>query len=164
MSSAVRNRYCVQVSPNTFWPCRRARRITSTPSAVDTWKIITGWSRKSAKQMSRLIASTSPMRGWLTRVKLGRPIAAGEQALSHPGDHAVVLGMDADQGAVLARRHQHVEQLLVVEPDLVVGHEHLQRPVTFADELRQRGERGWSRIGDDHVEGVVDDRALRASA
>ena len=47
------NRYCGQVSANTFRPRPRARRMTSTPSAVETWKIMIGWSMNSANVMRR---------------------------------------------------------------------------------------------------------------
>ena len=65
------NRYCGQVSANTFKPRPRAWRITSTPSAVETWKIMIGWSMSSAKAMRRVKASASQPRGWLTVWYLG---------------------------------------------------------------------------------------------
>ena len=49
------------------------------------------------------------------RVEFRRDIAFLEQASAHPGDHAVVLGMDADQRPALPCRQQHVEQRLVVD-------------------------------------------------
>ncbi len=69
--------------------------------------------------------------------------------------------MHADEGAVVARRLQHVEHLLVVELDAIVGHEDLDRGVPFLDQLRDVGlECSLVGIGQDHVKGVVDDRAF----
>ena len=65
------NRYCGQVSANTLRPRPRALRITATPSAVETWKTMIGWSMSSAKVMSRLMASASEPRGWLMVWYLG---------------------------------------------------------------------------------------------
>ena len=94
-----------------------------------------------------------------------RRVAALDEALPHPGDHAVVLGMDADERPVLARRDEHVEQRLVVDLEAVVGHEHLDRGVPGADQRRQMLPDGrLGRVGDDHVEGIVDDRALAGEA
>ena len=60
------NRYCGQVSANTFRPRPRAAPDdVATPSAVETWKIMIGWSISSAKVISRVKASASQPRGWL---------------------------------------------------------------------------------------------------
>ncbi len=64
-------RYCGQVSANTFKPRPRALRITSTPSAVETWKIMIGWSISSANVIRRVKASASQPRGWLMVWYLG---------------------------------------------------------------------------------------------
>src|SRR5215471_9938078 len=106
MSWAVKNKYCGQVSANTLCPCPRARVITSTPSAVETWKIMIGWSRKAANVISRLNAAASPM---AHRVEFRRRVAALHQPLADPRDHAVVLGMHAHERAVLLGGGEHVE-------------------------------------------------------
>ena len=64
-------------------------------------------------------------------------IAAGHQPVGHPGDHAVVLGMGADQGAVPAGDHHHVEHLLVEEAYAIIGHEDLDRAVPGFDQTGQ---------------------------
>ena len=61
-----------------------------------------------------------------------RAVAAGEQALAHPADHAVVLGMHADHQAVRARGVEHVQELPVLDAQPVVGQEHLERAVARA--------------------------------
>ena len=90
-------------------------------------------------------------------VEFRRRVAVLEQPLAHPGDHAVVLGMHAHHGAVVARRLQHVEQLLVVDLQPVVGHEHFQRGVAGLDQRRHLLlQHLLARVGQDHVERVVD--------
>jgi len=93
-------------------------------------------------------------------VEFRRGIAVLDQPLAHPRDHAVVLGMHAHHRVVVARGLQHVEQLLVVDLEPVVGHEHLERGVAGLhqrrDFLRQHL---LARVGEDHVEGVIHHRA-----
>ena len=89
-----------------------------------------------------------------------RGVAMRQEALHHPGDHPVVLGMHANHGAALARHGEDVEQLLVLDLQPVVGHEHLERGMPRLDQRRNVFvERLAGRIGDDHVKGVVDDGA-----
>ena len=57
------NRYCGQVSAKIFKPSPRACRITCAPSAVETWKIMIGWSTSAAQAISRWNASGSHTRG-----------------------------------------------------------------------------------------------------
>ena len=65
--------------------------------------------------------------------------------------------MHADHRAVVARRLQHVEQLLVVDLQPVVGHEHFQRGVAGLHQRRHLlRQHLLARIGEDHVERVVD--------
>ena len=72
----------------------------------------------------------------------------------------MVLGMDADQGAMLARRQHQIEQRLVVDLDQIIGHEDLDRGVALPDQLGQvLLDRLLVGIGDDHVESVIDQRA-----
>jgi hypothetical protein len=90
-----------------------------------------------------------------------RGVAALHQALAHPFQQAVILGMDADQRPGRARRHQDVEQLPVIDLHGVIGHEDLDRAMPGADQRRQILRDGLL-VGVRHhqVEGVVDDRAL----
>ena len=69
----------------------------------------------------------------------------------------MVLGVDADHLAVRARGLQHVEELRVLDPQPVVGQEHLERAVPGARQRRQlvRQHLG-ARVAQDHVERVVD--------
>ncbi len=62
----MRKRYCGHVSANTFTPRPRAAWMVAAPSAVETWKIMIGWSISSDMAMRRLKASASEPRGWLT--------------------------------------------------------------------------------------------------
>ena len=107
--------------------------------------------------MSRWNASGSHTRGCEIEWNFGARVAVLEQPLAHPRDHAVVLGMHADHRAVVARRLQHVEQLLVVDLQPVVGHEHLQRGVAGLHQRRHfLRQHLLARVGEDHVERVVD--------
>ena len=57
------------------------------------------------------------------------------------------------------REREHVEHLVVVELEQVVGHVHLERGVAVLDERRKLlAEDLGGGVGDDEVEGVVDDR------
>ena len=73
----------------------------------------------------------------------------------------MVFRMGAQHGAGLARRDENVEQRFVVDLQPVVGHEDLDRGVPLFHQCRDVvRKRFQSRIGDDHVKGIVDDRAL----
>ena len=86
-----------------------------------------------------------------------RTVAAGEQALAHPADHAVILGMHADHQAVRARGVEHVQELPVLDAQPVVGQEHLERAMPRARQGRQLlGQDLGPRVAQDHMEGVVD--------
>ena len=68
--------------------------------------------------------------------------------------------MHAHHRAVVARGLQHVEQLLVVDLQPVVGHEHLERGVAGLHQRRHLlRQHLLARVGEDHVERVVDHRA-----
>ena len=68
--------------------------------------------------------------------------------------------MNEHQRLVLARGHQHVEQLHVVDTQTIVGHEDLKRRMARLDQRRNFvAEYLLARIGEDHVEAVIDDRA-----
>ncbi len=93
------------------------------------------------------------------RVVARRAVAVLEQPRGQPFDHVVVLGMDHDEGALAPRQRQDVEHLVVAELQQVVGHVDLERAVAVADQRRQLlAQHLLARIGDDEVEGVVDDR------
>ena len=78
-----------------------------------------GWSISAAMAIRRLKASASEDARMADGVVFRCGIAARDQPLHHPGDHAVVLGMGADHRAGFARRDQDIEQRLVV--DLAAG-------------------------------------------
>ena len=82
-----------------------------------------------------------------------------EQPVGEPGDHVVVFGMDHDERALAPRQSEDVEHLVVVEAQQVVRHVDLERGVAVADQGRQfLAQHLLRRVGDDQVEGVVDDR------
>ncbi|OIQ65547.1 hypothetical protein GALL_528930 [mine drainage metagenome] len=73
----------------------------------------------------------------------------------------MVLRVGAQHRAGFARRNENIEQRFVVDLQPVVSHEDLDRGVPLLHQRRNilcEGLQG--RIGDDHVEGIVDDRAL----
>ncbi len=71
----------------------------------------------------------------------------------------MVLGVHHDERAVLARRGHHVEDLLVVQPGTLVGHEDLEGAHPRADRLGQvLAQRRLVRVGDDQMKAVVDHR------
>ena len=99
--------------------------------------------------------------GMADRMIFRMGIAAGQKPLHHPGDDTVVLGMGTQHGAGLARRDQNIEQGFVVDLQPVVGHEDLDRAMPLLHQRRNvMGQRFHRRIGDDHMEGVIDHRAL----
>ncbi|KAG1251442.1 hypothetical protein G6F68_012268 [Rhizopus microsporus] len=79
-----------------------------------------------------------------------------------PADHVVVFGVHHGQRALARGDRKHVQQLLVVQLELVVGHEDLERRDAGADQLGQvvvqRLRRG---VRDDQVIAEVDDRFRR---
>ena len=98
-------------------------------------------------------------------VVAGRGVAARQQALDHPADHRVVLGVHRDHRPLArARAPADRQHLLVVEPQQRIGHEQLERGVAVPDQPRQLGHHLLARVGHDHVEGVVDHRLLRPLA
>ena len=95
---------------------------------------------------------------WVRRHMVARrAVATGQQALAHPGDHAVVLGVDADHLAVCARGVEHVEELRVLDAQPIVSEEDLERAVAGPRQRRQLvPQHLWSRVAQDHVERIVD--------
>jgi hypothetical protein len=72
----------------------------------------------------------------------------------------VVFSVNTDESAVVTRRSQHIEKLLVIKLDAVVGHEDLDRGMALLNELRQMCfKRGVVRISQDHMKCVVNDGA-----
>ena len=71
----------------------------------------------------------------------------------------MVLGVHHDERPVAARDRHDVEDLLVGEPQAVVGHIDLERAYALRDRRREIAPQGrLVRVRDDQVEGVVDDR------
>ena len=92
-------------------------------------------------------------------MELGRNMALIDQVMRQPVDHVVVLGVHHDQSAVAPRQRQDVEHLVVADLHRVVGHINLERGVAILDQRRQfLPERLRRGIGDDQVEGIVDNR------
>jgi hypothetical protein len=68
----------------------------------------------------------------------------------------VIFGMDHHQSAVVARRREHIEQLLIIDSQPIIRHKDLDRGMAFAHERRQLPvQHLFGRVGEDHVEGVV---------
>ncbi len=85
-----------------------------------------------------------------------------QQPVGQPLDHVVVLGMDHDEGAFRAGERQHLEHLAIIQAQAVIGHVDLERGVAVLDQRRQLLAQDFrGRVGDDHVESVVDDRLRR---
>ena len=97
-------------------------------------------------------------------VVAGCGVAARQQALDHPADHRVVLGVHRDHRPLAPRQRQHRQHLLVVEAQQRIGHEQLERGEAVPDQPRQLAHHLLARVGHDHVEGVVDHRLLRPLA
>ncbi len=95
-------------------------------------------------------------------MELGCNMALIDQVMRQPVDHVVVLGMYHDQRAVAPRQRQDVEHLVIADLHRVVGHVDLERGVAVLDQRRQLlPQHLRARIGDDQMEGVVDDRLRR---
>ena len=92
-------------------------------------------------------------------VELGRRHALPFQPLGQPGDAVGVLGMDHQHRLLAPGGGQRVEHLAVGQLHVVVGHVDLERGVAVGD---QGGEilahDLLAGVGQDHVEGVVDQR------
>ena len=157
----MRKRYCGQVSAKTLSPspraCRDPRRAFGGRHVEDHDRLVDEGGERDDPVEGLGLAAARMAHAVVAR----RAVAVGDEPLAGPRDHGVVLGMHADERAVVARGVEHVEQLHVVELDAVVGHEHLDGGMTGLHQLRNViPERRLGRIGDDHVEGVVDHRAL----
>ena len=164
-SSALRNRYCGQVSAWIGSPRPRAQWICSTASRPETWTIRIGVSISSASAIARWVASRSTAIGRELRVVARRRQAGIEQLLGQPGDAVAVLGVDHGHRAVLARHRQHLDDLPVGQLQVVVGHVDLEGGVALLDQGRQLALRHvLGGIGDDQVEGVVDHRLAFGAA
>ncbi len=98
------------------------------------------------------------------RVVARRGVAPRQQALGHPAEHRVVLGVHRDHRTRRARQRQQIQHLLVGQAQQGIGHEQLERGIALADQLRQLGHDRLARVRDDHVEGVIDHGLLRALA
>ena len=93
------------------------------------------------------------------RMVLRRPVSALEEPIGEPPNHVVILGVHHRHRAFAPREREHVEHLVVVELEQVVGHVHLERGVAVLDEGRKLlAEDLGGGVGDDEVEGVIDDR------
>ncbi len=83
-------------------------------------------------------------------------VAARDETVGHPLDHAVVFGVGADQRAVLPGDRHHVQHLFVEQPHIVVGHEDLDGAVAEFDEPGEVPfERFAAGVRDPQVEGEI---------
>ena len=100
---------------------------------------------------------------WMAHgVEQGRGVSGGEQLLSQPANDLVILRMNHRHGAMLLCQGQDREELIIVEPQPVIGHVDLERGVAILDQRRQLlAEHLLARVEDDEVEGIVDDRFRR---
>ena len=97
--------------------------------------------------------------GMAHRVVARQAVSALEQAPAEPANDVVVLRVHHDHRLFAPRDLQHVEHLVVVEAQGLVGHVHLERGVAVADEGgKLLAEHLLRRVGDDEVEGVVHHR------
>ena len=87
--------------------------MASTPSAVETWNSITGWSRYSAKRQMRSIASISAMRGTGAGMVARMAMPGGEQRRPGAGDDGIVFGVDADQRPASAGQLHHPQDFRI---------------------------------------------------
>ena len=94
------------------------------------------------------------------RVILRRRLALAQRLLHQLVDDAAVLGVHADQAAVLAGAAQRAEDRRVVHhEDAGIRHEQLEAgDPLVADQAVHLAEPGVLELGDDHVEAVVDHR------
>ncbi len=85
-----------------------------------------------------------------------RHLAGLLKTLGHEFDRVVALAMDHHQGTAAAGAFEHFEQLPIVQNQVVIGHEDLERAVAVVDQRRQfLAEHAGGRIGDDQVETVI---------
>ena len=86
--------------------------------------------------MARCTASASATRGPRERVIDGRGFALGQRLLHDHVDHRAVLGVHADERAVLRRLPQRLEDRGVVDHQHVgIGHEELEAGHALADHV-----------------------------
>ena len=106
-------RYCGQVSAKTRAPRRRARRISSSASPLETCTIVSGTPAISASVIARCTASRSTGTGRVVAWWNGpvRPVALG--LVAQERDRVLVFGMDHDHCAVRFGHRHHIEDLAV---------------------------------------------------
>jgi hypothetical protein len=90
-------------------------------------------------------------------VIIRRDMAFLLESISEMPDGVIALAMDHDERLLAASNIEHFQQLFVVENEIVVGHEDLERGIAVAHQRRQflpKHDRG--RIGNDQVKRGVD--------
>ena len=158
-SSAVRKRYCGQVSAKIDSPWPRAQRICSTASRPDTCTIRIGTSTSCDERDRAVRGLALDQHRSRVRVPARRRATRGFQAPRQPLDAVGVLRVHHRHRPVAPRDVQHVEDLAVVELQVVVRHVDLERRVARGDQFRQFPLKDVGRrIADDQVERVVDAR------
>ena len=111
--------------------------------------------------MARCTASASAVIGPREGVIDRRGLAFRQRALHNHVDHAAVLGVHADQRAVLRRARQRLENRGVVHhQDARIRHEQFETRDALGHHRIHIFHAGVGQIGDDHVQPVVDHRAI----
>ncbi|MDT4821390.1 hypothetical protein FQZ97_545680 [compost metagenome] len=94
-------------------------------------------------------------------VVLGSGVAGRQQVARDPADYVIVFGVNHRQCAFAGSDGEYIQQLPVVQFQLVVGHEDLERGNAGADQFRKIAVQGLGRgIRDDQVIAIVDDGLL----
>ncbi len=96
-------------------------------------------------------------RGARERVIDGRGFAFGQRLAHDDVDHAAVLGVHADERAVLRGLLQRAKNSGVIHhQDVRIRHEELEAGHAFAHHVVHVFEARFGKIGDDHVQPVID--------
>ena len=118
-------------------PRPRARSISSIASRLETWTITTGTSTTSASETARCVASRSTAIGRVVACARGATIALRLVAADEVADRVLVLAVDHDERAGAPGAVHGGEDLGVVQPEALIGHEDLEGGVAVLDERRQ---------------------------
>jgi len=98
-------------------------------------------------------------RGAGERVIDGRGLAFGQRLTNHHVDHAAVLGVHANERAVLGRLLQGTKNSGVIHHKHVgVRHEELEAGYAFAHHVVHVFQACFGKIGDNHVQAIIDAR------
>ena len=106
----------------------------------------------SAWLIARCVASRSTIWGREVAVKIRRDMPFAFQPFGEVADGVVPLTMHHHQCLLAARHLENLEQLLVAQNQIVIGHEDLEGRVAVLDERWQfLAEHDRSRVGYDEM-------------